>query len=82
MKVTKRNSEGRGRTFREKKIDVSMVTSIIGPLTIFNVGTPGARTNHGKIEEEVTVALWLETLFRVCPSPLTQVASPQVRSGL
>ena len=49
-------------------------------ITIFLVG---ARTKAlGIFEKEVTGTQGLETLFRALPTILTQVANPEVRSGL
>lgn len=63
----------------QRKKTVYMVKSIIG-LLIFLVGA-GTKA-LGKTEKEGTVTLGLEILFRVLPTPLTQVANPEVRSGL
>lgn len=49
-------------------------------ITIFLVGA-GTKA-LGIFEKEVTVTLVLEILFRVLPTILTQVANPEVWSGL
>lgn len=49
-------------------------------ITIFLVGA-GTKA-LGIFEKEVTVTLGLEILFRVLPTILTQVANPEVWSGL